>query len=180
VGETSLRRWLRLFGAGVLVVGAVLFVLVLGEPVDARPTGDAVVVHAGGTGERLDRALELIDDGAAPVLVVMYGDHPDFPQAPGLCGAEEPFEVICPSPEPVSTVGEARALGTLIDDQGWDEVVIVTSDYHVRRAKLLDARCTDATIRAAAAAPSSVNPWEMTLKVGHEMAGLVQAALFTC
>ncbi len=179
VGESSLRRWLRVLGVGLLLLGAVLFVLVVGEPVDAHPTGDAVVVHAGGEGERLDRALELIADGAAPVLVVMYGDHPDFPQAPDLCDTDEPVVVICPAPEPVSTIGESRALAGLVEEHGWETVVIVTTDYHLRRAKFIDSRCTDAEILGASAS-RSLSPTEWIGNVGHEMLGLVQAALFTC
>ncbi len=176
------RRWRRrtgVLGVVLAVPAAVLLLLVLSVPVDATPSGDAVIVHAGGRGERLETALDLMADDAAPVLVVMYLGIEEYPDSTGLCGRTEPYEVLCPAPQPVTTIGEARHIGELATLRGWDELVIVTTDYHVRRAKWLDDKCTDADVQAAAAG-HQLGIVAHAERVAHEMLGLVQAALFSC
>lgn len=176
----SRRRRLLWAGAGAgLLLAAVLFTLVIVEPVDAEPTGDAVVVHAGGRGERLETAQQLMADGAAPTLVAMYLGTDLYPDTQQLCGRTQPYEIICPAPEPVTTIGEAREIGDLVEARGWDAIVIVTTDYHVRRAKLLDDRCTDAAV-AAVAAGHQLGLLSHAERVGHEMLGLIQAFAFRC
>ena len=88
---------------------------------------DAVVVLAGGDGERLDKGLELVRDGVAPNLVVSTG--PDE-----LCGTQHDFEVYCFLPDPDDTRGEAEAIGRIAAREGWHHLVLVTSDYHATRA----------------------------------------------
>ncbi len=176
------RRWPRIVAFAGLVGGvatAVLLALVLVVPADDAPTGDAVIVHAGGRGERLETAVELMDGGAAPTLVVMYLGTGDYPDTDSMCGRTEPYEVICPAPEPVTTIGEAQEIGDLASDRGWRQIVIVSTDYHVRRARLLDERCTDAEVQAAAAG-HQLGFWAHAERVGHEMLGLVQAWFFGC
>ena len=177
------RRWLRaLLAAAALVAvafSAVLFALVVVEPTDASPTGDAVIVHAGGRGERLETAQRLMDAGAAPILVAMYLGTELYPDDTQLCGSSEPYEIICPAPEPITTIGEAQEIGELAEQYGWDDIVIVTTDYHVRRAKLLDDKCTDANIDAVAAG-HRLGFFAHVERIGHEMLGLVQAFWFRC
>ena len=130
-------------------------------------------------GERIDAALSLMDRGAAPTLVVMYLGTDLYPDATGLCEQEVPYEVICPAPDPVTTIGEAQAIGELEDAEGWDRIVIVTTDYHVRRAKHLDGKCADAAVLAAAGG-HRLGFWAHLERVGHEMLGLLQAFAFRC
>ncbi|HSF87269.1 MAG TPA: YdcF family protein [Acidimicrobiia bacterium] len=172
------RTWAAIVALGVLAL-LWLLVLVLVVPVDDAPTGDAVIVHAGGRGERIDAALSLMDRGAAPTLVVMYLGTDLYPDTTGLCEQEVPYEVICPAPDPVTTIGEAQAIGELEDAEGWDRIVIVTTDYHVRRAKHLDGKCADAAVLAAAGG-HRLGFWAHLERVGHEMLGLLQAFAFRC
>lgn len=176
------RRRLRVLAAVAasgIVVSLWLLALVLAVPVDEAPTGDAVIVHAGGRGERIDRALDLMEEGAAPTLVVMYLGTDLYPDDAALCGQTEPYAVLCPAPEPVTTIGEAQEIGDLEAANGWDRIVIVTTDYHVRRAKLLDNKCADAEVLAAAGG-HQLGFWAHAERVGHEMLGLVQAFVFRC
>jgi hypothetical protein len=120
-----------------------------------------------------------MDEGVAPVLVIMRGAAPTWPQANVLCGNTEPFEVICPPPEPDTTIGEALALRDLAMDRGWSRVITVTSDYHLRRATYLDGKCSNAVI-IGSGAPSNV-PWPVfTVRGLREMGGMLQAAIVTC
>lgn len=161
-------------------IGGVLLVAVLKPPVSTDPKGDAVVVHAGGRGERLRRALELIQAGAAPTLVIMGGSSEKWPEARQLCGQMAPFEVLCPEPKPGSTLGEAQALAVLAAANGWESVVAVTSDYHLRRAHLLDRKCSPGLAVHGAAAASDLPTITWLARVGREMIALVDAALTGC
>jgi uncharacterized SAM-binding protein YcdF (DUF218 family) len=159
------------------LVSATLLVAVLMTPDDPHPSGDALVVHAGGRGERLETALELMAEGAAGSLVIMDGG--EWAEGILLCGRQAPYEVLCPRPTPETTIGEARTLAALVTARGWDEVVIVTSDYHLRRAKYLDSKCAETQVTAAAA-PSNLPAPILVARVAKEMAGLVQAVLVRC
>ena len=143
-------RWIIIV-LGVLVlawVGATLR-LVFVPVEDAAGTADAVVVLSGSKHERLDRGLELVRDGVAPVLVISGGLDPRQPRANELCReGGVGFSVSCFTPEPDSTRGEARKVGDLARERGWERVLVVTSRFHVTRARMLFDRCTDANVDA--------------------------------
>ena len=106
---------------------------------------DAIVVLSGGLNRRLDPALELARRRVAPILAIssaFVGDP--WTKARRLCrGQEGPtrFRVLCFSATPYSTRGEARAIARLARDHGWHRIVVVTSAYHVTRARMLIRRC---------------------------------------
>src|SRR5262249_7721095 len=107
--------------------------------VGGRPapgTADAVLVCAGGRAERVRTALELMADGAAPALVVPFGRAPTWPEGVRRLRGPFPFELECPPPRPAKTRGEARLFRDLVASRGWTRVVLVTSTYHARRARL--------------------------------------------
>ena len=127
------------------------------SPATTDPGGDvevadAVVMFVGGRGERLETALDLLDDGVAPALVIPNGLTPEWPAANEICGADDlAFDVFCPVPDPDTTQGEARLIAGLADTEGWDSVIYVTSDYHVARAGHFLDECFDGRIRAVSA-----------------------------
>jgi uncharacterized SAM-binding protein YcdF (DUF218 family) len=126
-----------------LVVCAFFFVWPSGADVPSK--ADAIVVLSGGLNGRLDPALELARRRVAPVLAIssaFVGDP--WKKARRLCrGQEGPtrFRVLCFSATPYSTQGEARAIARLAKEHGWHRVVVVTSKYHVTRARMLIERC---------------------------------------
>lgn len=135
-------------------------------PGSASPDeADAVVLFGGGRGERLDAALELMERGVAPVLVISNGNQPGWGDANRLCrgGAEAEFEVLCPTPEPDTTRGEARTTARLAERRGWERLVLVTSTYHARRAGELLRRCHDGDVEVVAARPkqSALRTWHL-------------------
>jgi uncharacterized SAM-binding protein YcdF (DUF218 family) len=150
---------------------------VAGAPSAESPAGDAVVVHAGGQGERLRHGLALMDRGAAPTLVVMFGST--TPGARRSCGQTEPYEVLCPVPDPATTIGEAGVLRDLAGERGWTSVVAVTSDYHLRRAVHLDASCSGIDVIGSAAEPD-LGLADRLARVAKEMIALPVAALSSC
>jgi uncharacterized SAM-binding protein YcdF (DUF218 family) len=137
-----------LFVIALVVSSAVLFVW---PEEDAPAHASAVVVLAGSKKPRLDKGLALMRRGVAPVLVISDGLDPTWPQANRLCAGHAPFRVLCFRPSPYSTRGEAEAVARMAAARHWRSLVIVTSTYHVRRAKLLFERCFHGRVQAVGA-----------------------------
>jgi uncharacterized SAM-binding protein YcdF (DUF218 family) len=98
---------------------------------------DAVVALDGDRPRRLRRAVELVAAGVAPTLVVVRAEA----VAPELLVAGNlPFEVCSVVPEPPTTRGEARAVARLASEGDWQRIAVVTSTYHVPRARLIFRR----------------------------------------
>jgi uncharacterized SAM-binding protein YcdF (DUF218 family) len=170
--------------ATVLTVGSIALIvatarLLLWPETDSLARADALVVLAGGQGERLTKALELVHAGTAPALVIANGDDPRWPEANRLCSGASSFEVICFRPDPDSTRGEARALASLAESRGWQALVVVTSTYHVTRARLLVRRCY-AGKTSFVAAPPSAGAFRLFLNISREWAGLARSLTHGC
>ena len=125
-----------------LIACAVFFVW---PRVDAPPArADAVVVLSGDRNVRLDPGVRLVGRDVAPVLVISGAlQDPHWPKAQRLCrlGRVAEARVICFDPVPFSTRGEARAIGRLAREHGWHRIVIVTSTFHLTRARMVVHRC---------------------------------------
>jgi uncharacterized SAM-binding protein YcdF (DUF218 family) len=127
-----------------LVAVAVLFVW---PPANDTPPvhADAVVVLSGGRNSRLVPALKLVERGIAPVLAISSPfKDPRWTTAIRLCNGETPhprFKVVCFQAVPYSTRGEAETVTGLAKHDGWNRLVVVTSTYHVTRARMLFRRC---------------------------------------
>ena len=130
------RRTLLVVSAAVAALVLVALVIVnlqlfVRPSTDEVGHADAVVVLAGGDGERLDHGLELMSDGVAPTLVASTGPN-------RLCNADpdRSYEVICFLPDPSNTRGEVEEIADLAREHGWERLVLVTSTYHAtpRRA----------------------------------------------
>ena len=98
-------------------------------------TADAVVV-LGGHGDRVRVGAGLVESGAAPVLALSSG----CPSGPATRTAVRFV------PVPFNTRGEARAVAGLVRQHGWRSIIVVTSSYHVPRARLLFARAVPAEV----------------------------------
>jgi uncharacterized SAM-binding protein YcdF (DUF218 family) len=147
--------------AYALVIGAVLYgvggLLFLGRDDDELPArADAIVVLAGNA-SRLPAALQLAEEGVAPVLVVSRDETGRDPGRRRLCDARggHSYEVICPQAVPFSTRGEARLVAGLAREKNWSSIVVVSSRYHLFRAERLFARCTDARLTMRGVGESS-------------------------
>lgn len=164
----------RLFLLVVLLFGIAIGRFFIWPSTGTPESADAVVLFVGGKGERLEAALRLVRSGVADHLVIPNGTRPTWPQANRLCDGGNEFRVICPEPDPESTRGEARAIARVADEEGWDRVVLVTSNYHVTRARILLSRCFDGTIDAVGANPD-LRLARHAQRVTHEVAGLAEA-----
>ncbi len=154
------RRILLALGALVgawLVLCAVLFVWPRADEPPAK--ADAVVVLAGGLNSRLDPAIALMRRRIAPVLAISSAFHGDaWKKAQRLCRGDlgpTRYDVLCFTAQPYSTQGEARTVAKLARAQGWKRVVVVTSTFHITRARMLFHRCWDGKLWVVGTA----SPW---------------------
>ena len=140
-----LRRLLLVVGllvAAWLVACAVLFVWPSAET-GAPAHADAVVVLSGSFA-RLPPALALIRRGVAPVLAISSVAYtPRWKAARRLCraGTYARARVLCFTAVPYSTRGEAETVTRLARARRWRSIVVVSSTFHLTRAKLLFDRC---------------------------------------
>jgi uncharacterized SAM-binding protein YcdF (DUF218 family) len=155
--------------AALVVASVPLFILYDDDEV---AKADAVMVLAGQK-SRLPVAVELVRRGVAPVLVISDGLDPRWTQANRLCRSGRPDRVVCIRPEPYSTRGEARLAGRLARERDWDSLVVVSSRFHLLRARLLFERC----FRGALAFLGAPNPrWRLPLAIALEWVKLGLAA----
>jgi uncharacterized SAM-binding protein YcdF (DUF218 family) len=172
-------RNLRSFALLAVVLGYAFGVwLFLLRPQDALPErADAVFVLAGGR-SRLPVAQGLIATGAARTLVVSEAGAGDDPGRRRLCAGPRPkrYTLVCARAEPYSTRGEARLLARLVQERKWSSVIVVSSHYHLFRARLLLRRCTGALLTMRAAEGDAW--WRKALAVPLEYAKLARAELW--
>jgi uncharacterized SAM-binding protein YcdF (DUF218 family) len=137
------RRLLAAVAVTLLLVPAIVHLWAAHGDVPRDP--GIVVVLGGGAGERTQHALAF---RPAESTLVLSAGAVDEAAALGLdCGAPR---VECWSPGPRDTRGEVLAARELVRERG-GPVVLVTSDYHVRRVRLLADRCAaDAELTATA------------------------------
>ncbi len=141
---------------GLLIVG-VLFIIALATqaywlPLPARflivsqeavPT-DAIVVLSGGSGSRQELAVALASKGYAPTLVSSGAAPrlPGFEQSFAALGADymvslgAPREAMILLPDTTSTREEALACQQLVQESGLTSLLVITDNYHTRRARL--------------------------------------------
>lgn len=118
-------------------------VLFLTPDEDSPRRTDAVVVLAGDASHRIPSGLGLIGRGVAPLLVLSREPGPKWAGWRPLCRRPA---VVCFKADPYSTQGEAEAVARLADRGGWRSVAVVTSRYHVFRARMLFRRCVDGRV----------------------------------
>ena len=141
-----IRRLLVL--ALLAYVGAAVYLFVL--PHDDHPLrADAVVVLAG-TSSRLPVGERLVREGYAPLLVVSLETTPT-PQQRRACARG----ALCFHAHPYSTRGEARKIAKLAAQRHWRGIDVVTSKFHVFRARILIERCYHGGLRMVGAPQST-------------------------
>lgn len=103
------------------------------DPVPA----DAVVMLAGADDGRHLYARDLVEAGYADTLLVSNPGGNSERVARRLCtGLSRPAdaEVVCFSPDPRTTWGEAQAVAAIAEARGWERVLVVTNRPHTLRA----------------------------------------------
>jgi hypothetical protein len=183
VGWPSTRGKRIALSAGIVVL--VLFVawLIVGYLVIVDPTvnhpkhADAIIVLGPpDENRRLETAMALIDDHVATNLVISVTPESQR-QVNHLCtDPQDGFTVTCFQPDPGTTRGEAEHMRNLVRQHGWRSVVVVTSTYHVSRARFIFDRCLDGPLYVVAAR-HGISPLKWGYEYLYQTGGYVKAAL---
>ena len=83
----------------------------------------------------------------------------------------------CFRAQPFTTRGEARYVARLARRRNWRSLIVVTSRYHVTRARLLYSRCYDGELTVVGATPNH-EPIGVATRTIHEWGGLLNALTF--
>jgi uncharacterized SAM-binding protein YcdF (DUF218 family) len=109
--------------------------------------------------------------GVAPVLAISSVQRdPKWTTARRLCAGAYGrlrFRVLCFEATPYSTRGEAETVSRLARAHGWHGIVVVTSTYHVTRARMLFRRCYHGALwTVGTASPWWLLPEEWAFETG--------------
>ncbi|HUZ81008.1 MAG TPA: YdcF family protein [Gaiellaceae bacterium] len=113
-----------------------LFVVNHGQ---APVRADAIVVLSGSK-SRLPVGVRLMRAHDARLLVISRNDRPSTLEQ-AACARRLGLPTLCVRADPFSTQGEARLIARLATARGWRAVEVVTSQFHVYRARLIIRRC---------------------------------------
>jgi len=119
--------------------------------VDALAPADAVVVLAGAHDGREVYGIELARQVGAHTVLLSNSYPPDDEVMRRICRATSAeIEIVCRTPEPSTTRGEAIMARELADARGWQRIVVLTWRHHLPRARIIFGQCysddTDAII----------------------------------
>lgn len=136
--RSAWRRLVNLAVAVVIVVAAVIEVRLYVVPASDGPgPADAVVVLGGQEYKaRLATADVMLAKFPGSVVVVSIPGGIQCPSQPPGASA-----ILCFSPDPSTTQGEARMASKLAAKYGWKTMEVVTTADQVWRAKLRFSRC---------------------------------------
>ena len=166
---TAFLTGLALLWAG----GLVLFIAALPKPAEQAPDKvEGVAVYTGGGGTRISTAMAIFADGAGERLLIS-GVHPDTSAArlsDFWVGPKDQFDCCVDlGREALSTEGNAGELNAWATSHRFNNIILVTSDYHMPRA-LTESRITMPDVEItphpvasgylnANGAPASRNAW---------------------
>jgi uncharacterized SAM-binding protein YcdF (DUF218 family) len=143
---------------------------------DSVRRSDAIVVLGPGPhGERLRKAKELLRRHLAPRLVAAVPDtEQGWVELRAMCSEGR---ATCFRAQPFTTRGEARHVARLARRNNWKSLIVVTSRYHVVRARLLYDRCFNGELMVVGARAGH-RPVELAKRTIHEWGGLLNAVIF--
>ena len=148
------------------IVTARVFVWPDLQPLPVR--ADAIVELAGPGDDDRDRvALELARDRRAPVIVqsTLASDTACLPPVTGV-------QLVCFHPDPVTTRGEARYIGTLAAREDWHSVILVTTPDQAWRARLRVSRCFPGKVYIATA---HLPAWDWLRQIPYQWLASIKA-----
>jgi uncharacterized SAM-binding protein YcdF (DUF218 family) len=172
------RRGLVKLVLMMLLIWLVGCYLVVAEPTVNKPEKvDAILVLGPPDVDgRVAAAYALARAHYASTVVVSVESDRQF-QVKSACRNKNPaYQVICFQPDPKTTQGEAREIGRLAKQHGWKSIIVVTSKYHISRARLIVDRCMPGKVlMVAAPGKPSVTKW--AYEFGYQTGGYLKAFL---
>ena len=113
-----------------------IVVLGYGPPVDkeGRPNPELA--------RRVEKGVELYWAGLAPALIMTGGNtYEDYYESGVMkdlaMSMGVPEDAVIEERQAMDTIGNAHYSARIMQDRGWDSVIVVSSPYHLKRAKKL-------------------------------------------
>ena len=147
-------------GVAYILVGLPVFVFPAVEPLPAH--ADVAFVLGPPTAARVAAATRLQEAGIVrDVLVSTPGPDPTVYGriAPVLLRCNSEADLICRSPEPTTTRGEARLLRQEAASHHWRSAIVVTMPAHIARARMLMERCYPGSLTMASSHEAPTYGW---------------------
>lgn len=158
---------------------------------DGAAPSDAIVILGDDNyqGDRATRAAGLLKAGWAPRIIASgrylrpYASIAQLEQHDLLDRGVPASDIVPLAHRAENTREEGEAIGQFITAHGWKRILVVTSNYHTRRARYILARVLPAgtALRVLSAQDSDYDPenwWRTRLGTKlfvHECAGMVEA-----
>lgn len=176
-------RWRRplLIGIALVVAAWAVFgcLVVIDPTINRLQHADAVFVLGGPDVDgRAAYGLELAAQGYAKTVAISVVD-PRQSSVYRQCTDGVPgLTVLCFPPDPATTQGEARQLRAYAKQYGWRSVIVVTSSYHISRARWILDRCFSGNL-IMRDAPAHHGPVELVGETFYQGFAYVKNGLFT-
>ncbi|TFD59097.1 hypothetical protein E3T39_12145 [Cryobacterium suzukii] len=148
---------------------------------DPVASADAIVVLGGlGSAAVVAKAVDLAETGYSERIFISDAFGGDTRPA-NLCARAVPvpgttITVECFDAHPATTRGEAEAIAAFATAQGWNRVIVVTSSYHVSRARVQISRCYAGSL-AVVGARQPMDPLKWAYQYLYQSAGFVKASI---
>ena len=152
VGSLVVRVLVAVVLAVVLLVGSTALAIWYTARQDERDPADAIIVLGSAQYNgvpssifeaRLEHALQLYQDGVAPVVVTVGGKKAgdQFTEAEAgaqyLADSGVPSDALLALPTGVDTLESMRAAAAAFEERGWHIAVLVTDPWHSMRTQLM-------------------------------------------
>ena len=119
-------------------------------PADEPAPADGIVALTGGSGERINAGVQLLETGKAKRLLISgVGQHVTRGELQIIVGAAKPLFDCCVDLgfRAANTLGNARETAAWARAHGYRRLILVTADYHMPRAGLeLRSAMPEATV----------------------------------
>ncbi len=157
-------KWARIVAVIVValvvvfcVMTAVLFVY---PDLNAPERSDAIVVLGGHGVPAFDQGVELAKEGYAPDLVLSLQTWMHCQPYKSLLAAKLPrVKVMCFTPNPQTTQGEARSIAQLSKQLDWKRIIVVVPTTQATRARLRIGRCYAGQVLEVGFSPQGIGEW---------------------
>jgi uncharacterized SAM-binding protein YcdF (DUF218 family) len=140
-GKSRLGTMVVVFVLGLLGIDFLLFAQrAANMKPDTGVKGDAIVALTGGSGIRIAEGVKLVSEGRGGHLLIS-GVHPDVTREDliSLAGGDPEVWACCVTigHAAETTLGNAEETAAWAYENGYDDLILVTSDYHMARSLLV-------------------------------------------
>lgn len=150
--------------------------------VDELTRADAIVVLGGERDGRVEYGLKLAREGYADTLVLSDGYDGHYSALESTCSSSSAkLTVICFTPDPWTTRGEAMFTAELAREHGWTRVIVVSWNFHMVRSRYIFEKCFDGLLTMRPVPRTyDYSPSYWGYIYAYQYAALAKAVLQTC